>query len=46
MKDERCRRKSKFRVSVARVAFNKKKNLFYQLIGLKFEEEPGDMLIS
>ena len=29
---------------MAKAAFNKKKNLFYQEIGLKFEEETSEML--
>ena len=29
---------------MAKAAFNKKKNLFYQKIGLKFEEETSEVL--
>ena len=29
---------------MAKAAFNKKKNLFYQQIGLHFEEETSEML--
>ena len=31
-------------IAMAKAAFNKKKNLFYQQIGLKFEEETSEML--
>ena len=34
----------KSRIALAKVAFNKKKTLFYQQIGLKFEEETSKML--
>jgi hypothetical protein len=34
----------KSRIAMAKAAFNKKKNLFYQKIGLKFEEETSEVL--
>ena len=34
----------KSRIAMAKAAFNKKKNIFYQQIGLKFEEETSEML--
>jgi hypothetical protein len=34
----------KCRIAMAKAEFNKKKNLFYQQIGLKFEEETSEML--
>ena len=40
----RCTSEIKSRIAMAKAAFNKKKNLFYQKIGLKFEEETSEML--
>ena len=37
-----CENKSK--IAMAKAAFNKKKNFFYQQIGIKFEEETSEML--
>jgi hypothetical protein len=34
----------KCRIAMAKAEFNKKKNFFYQQIGLKFEEETSEML--
>ena len=42
--DGRCTFKIKSRIATAKAAFNKKKNFFYQQIGLKFEEETSEML--
>ena len=42
--DGRCTCEIKSRIGMAKAAFNKKKNLFYQEIGLKFEEETSEML--
>ena len=42
--DGRCTCEIKSRIAVANVAFNKKNNLLYQQIGLKFEEETSEML--
>jgi len=42
--DGRCTCEIKFRIAMAKAAFNKKKNLFYQQIGLKLEEETSEML--
>ena len=42
--DGRCTCEIKSRIAMAEAAFNKKKNLFYQQIGLKFEEETSEML--
>jgi hypothetical protein len=40
----RCTREIKSRIAMAKAAFNKKKTLFYQQTGLKFEEETSKML--
>ena len=40
----RCTCEIKSRIAIAKAAFNKKKNPFYQQIGLKFEEETSQML--
>ena len=37
--DGRCTCEIKSRIVMAKAAFNKKKNSFYQQIGLKFEKE-------
>ena len=42
--DGRCTYEIKSRIAMAKAAFNKKKILFYQHIGLKFEEETSKML--
>jgi len=42
--DGRCTCEIKSRIAMAKAAFNKKKTLFYQQIGLKFEEETSKML--
>ena len=42
--DGRCTREIKSRIAMAKAAFSKKKTLFYQQIGLKFEEETNKML--
>ena len=43
--DGRCTCEIKSRIAMAKAAFNKKKkNLFYQQIGLKFEEETSEVL--
>ena len=42
--DGRCTCKIKYRIAMAEAAFYKNKNLFYQQIGLKFEEETSEML--
>jgi len=42
--DGRCTCEIKSRIAVANVAFNKKNNLLYQQIALKFEEETSEML--
>ena len=42
--DGRCMCEIKSRIAMAKAAFNKKKTLFYQKIGLKFEEETSKML--
>ena len=40
----RCTCEIKSRITMAKAAFNKKKNLFYQQIGLQFEEETSEVL--
>ena len=40
----KCTCETKSRITMAKAAFNKKKTLFYQQIGLKFEEETNKML--
>ena len=40
----RCTCEIKSRIAMAKDAFNKKKDLFYQQIGLKFEEETSEVL--
>ena len=40
----RCTCEIKSRIAMAKAAFHKKKNLFYQHIGLKFVEETSKML--
>ena len=42
--DGRCTCEIKSWIAMAKAAFNKKKNHFYQQIGLKFEEETSEML--
>jgi len=42
--DGRCTCEIKSRIAMAKAAFSKKKNLFYQQIGRKFEEETNEML--
>ena len=42
--DGRCTREIKSRIAMAKAAFSKKKNSFYQQIGLKFEDETNKML--
>ena len=42
--DGRCTCEIKSRIAMAKAAFNKKKNLFYQRIALKFEEKTSEML--
>ena len=42
--DWRCTCEIKSRIAMAKAAFNNKKNLFYQQIGLKFEEETSEVL--
>ena len=42
--DGRCTREIKSRIAMAKAAFSKKKTLFYQQIGLKFEEQTNKML--
>jgi len=42
--DGRCTCEIKSRIDMAKAAFKKKKTLFYQQIGLKFEEETSKML--
>jgi len=42
--DGRCTCEIKSRIGMAKAAFNKKKTLFNQHIGLKFEEETSKML--
>ena len=42
--DGRCTCEIKSRIAMAKAAFNKKKNLFYQKIGLKSEEETSEVL--
>ena len=42
--DGRCTCEIKSRIVMAKAAFNKKKNFFYQQIGLKFEEETSETL--
>ena len=43
--DGRCTCEVKSRIGMAKAAFNKKKeNLFYQQIGLKFEEQTSEEL--
>jgi len=42
--DGRCMCEIKSRIAMAKAAFNKKKTLFYQQTGLKFEEETSKML--
>ena len=42
--DGKCTCEIKSRNIMAKAAFNKKKNIFYQQIGLKFEEETSEML--
>ena len=44
IEDGRCTCEIKSRIAMAKAAFNKKKNLFYQQIGLKFEEETSEVL--
>ena len=43
--DEKCTCEIKSKIVMAKVAFNKKKNFFYQQIGLKFEEETSEVLL-
>ena len=42
--DGRCTCEIESRIAMAKAAFNKKKNLFTQQIGLKFEEETSEVL--
>ena len=42
--DGRCTCEIKSRIAMAKAAFSKKKTIFYQQIGLKFEEETNKML--
>jgi hypothetical protein len=42
--DGRCTCEIISRIAMAKAAFNKKKNLFYQQTGLKFEEDTSEML--
>jgi len=42
--DGRCTCEIKSRIAMSKAAFNKKKDSFYQQIGLKFEEETNKML--
>ena len=42
--DGKCTCEIKSRIAMAKAAFSKKKTLFYQQIGLKFEEETKKML--
>ena len=42
--DGRCTCEIKSRIAMAKAAFNKNKNLFYQQTGLKFDEEASEML--
>ena len=42
--DGKCTSEIKSRIAMAKAAFNKKKKLFYQQTGLKFEEETSEML--
>jgi hypothetical protein len=42
--DASCTREIKSRIAMAKAAFNKKKNLFYQKIELKFKEEISNVL--
>jgi len=42
--DGKCTCEIKSRIAMAKAAFNKKEESFYQQIGLKFEEETNEML--
>ena len=42
--DGRCTCEIKYRIAMAKAAFNKKKTVFYQQIGHKFEEEISERL--
>jgi hypothetical protein len=42
--DGRCTCEIKFRIAMAKAAFNKKRALYYQHIGFKIEEETSKML--